>query len=69
MGSSRKEIPMETQFSLLENKVDEDGEQTIYIVFLPLVQGSFRACLQGNENDTLELCLESGMDLFFLTPP
>lgn len=60
MGSSGKEIPMETQFLLLENKADEEGEETIYTVFLPLVEGSFRACLQGNENDALELCLESG---------
>lgn len=60
MGSSGKEIPMETQFLLLESKADEEGEQTIYTVFLPLVEGSFRACLQGNENDALELCLESG---------
>lgn len=60
MGSSGKEIPMETQFLLLESKADEEGEPTIYTVFLPLVEGSFRACLQGNENDALELCLESG---------
>lgn len=60
MGSSGKEIPMETQFLLLESKADEEGEQTLYTVFLPLVEGSFRACLQGNENDALELCLESG---------
>jgi len=60
MGSSGKEIPMETQFLLLESKADEEGEQAIYTVFLPLVEGSFRACLQGNENDALELCLESG---------
>jgi len=61
MGSSGKEIPIETQFLLLENKADEEGEETIYTVFLPLVEGSFRACLQGNDNDALELCLESGM--------
>eukprot|EP00253_Pinus_taeda_P005618 PITA_05618 len=60
MGSSGKEIPIETQFLLLENKADEEGEETIYTVFLPLVEGSFRACLQGNDNDALELCLESG---------
>eukprot|EP01018_Ginkgo_biloba_P014618 Gb_25111 [translate_table: standard] len=69
MGNYGKEIPLETQFLLLETKDGSplseemdcgDEEQTIYTVFLPLVEGPFRACLQGNEEDELELCLESG---------
>jgi raffinose synthase len=32
----------------------------VYTVFLPMLEGSFRAVLQGNEDDELEICLESG---------
>ncbi|XP_057422323.1 probable galactinol--sucrose galactosyltransferase 6 isoform X2 [Lotus japonicus] len=67
MGESGSEIPLETQFLLLETKhgshfeSDQSQNQIVYTVFLPLVEGSFRACLQGNvENDAVELCLESG---------
>lgn len=69
MGSSGKDIPLETQFLLLESKDGSpltpemelaNGDQTGYTVFLPLLEGSFRSSLQGNENEELELCLESG---------
>ncbi|KAF5742008.1 galactinol--sucrose galactosyltransferase 6 isoform X1 [Tripterygium wilfordii] len=68
MGDQGREIPLETQFLLVETKdgthlESDDGNeenQIVYTVFLPLIEGSFRACLQGNVNDELELCLESG---------
>lgn len=66
MGDKGSEIPLETQFLLLETKdgshlESENGEnQIIYTVILPLIEGPFRACLQGNSQDQLELCLESG---------
>ncbi|KAK9210215.1 hypothetical protein WN944_002585 [Citrus x changshan-huyou] len=68
MGDHGSEIPLETQFLLVETKEgshieSDDGNednQIVYTVFLPLIEGSFRACLQGNANDELELCLESG---------
>ncbi|KDP30249.1 hypothetical protein JCGZ_17031 [Jatropha curcas] len=68
MGDHGKDIPLETQFLLVETKdgsqlESDDGNeenQIVYTVFLPLIEGSFRACLQGNDNDELELCLESG---------
>ncbi|KAL5547775.1 hypothetical protein UlMin_003006, partial [Ulmus minor] len=68
MGDSGRDIPLETQFLLLETKdgshLEPEGgdeeNQIVYTVFLPLIEGSFRACLQGNERDELELCLESG---------
>uniref|UniRef100_A0A0D6QUR8 galactinol--sucrose galactosyltransferase n=1 Tax=Araucaria cunninghamii TaxID=56994 RepID=A0A0D6QUR8_ARACU len=69
MGNLGREIPLETQFLLLESKsgssptedVDcRSPEQMIYTVFLPLLEGSFRACLQGNKEDELELCFDSG---------
>ncbi|MCL7050630.1 hypothetical protein MKW94_026869, partial [Papaver nudicaule] len=55
MGNQGKEIPLETQFLLTES---DDG--SIYTVFLPLIENSFRSCLQGNSMDELELCIESG---------
>lgn len=65
MGMSGKEIPLETQFLLVESKdggesVDQDDSPTIYTVFLPLLEGQFRAVLQGNDKNELEICLESG---------
>ncbi|KAL0333954.1 UNVERIFIED_CONTAM: putative galactinol--sucrose galactosyltransferase 6 [Sesamum angustifolium] len=69
MGDQGRDIPLETQFLLVETKegshlesdVDGDEENKIvYTVFLPLIEGPFKACLQGNEGDELELCLESG---------
>ncbi|KAL2465538.1 putative galactinol--sucrose galactosyltransferase 6 [Abeliophyllum distichum] len=69
MGDKGRDIPLETQFLLVETKdgsnleSDINGNEdnnVVYTVFLPLVEGPFKACLQGNDHDELELCLESG---------
>nr|XP_009769544.1 PREDICTED: probable galactinol--sucrose galactosyltransferase 6 [Nicotiana sylvestris] len=69
MGDKGSEIPLETQFLLVETKDGSDlgsdnnnnnDNNIVYAVFLPLIEGSFRAVLQGNPEDELELCLESG---------
>ncbi|PIN16765.1 hypothetical protein CDL12_10581 [Handroanthus impetiginosus] len=71
MGTSGQDIPCETQFLMVEvpfsSQFDEgmeDGEEqsnsVYYIVFLPILEGDFRAALQGNAHDELEICLESG---------
>jgi len=64
MGSCGKDIPLETQFMLIESKGTTEGDSedapTIYTVLLPLLEGQFRAALQGNEKNELEICLESG---------
>ncbi|KAF7806428.1 putative galactinol--sucrose galactosyltransferase 6 [Senna tora] len=68
MGDKGRDIPLETQFLLVETKdgshLESDGgnedNQIVYTVFLPLIEGPFRACLQGNTEDRLELCIESG---------
>ncbi|PSR84531.1 Galactinol--sucrose galactosyltransferase [Actinidia chinensis var. chinensis] len=68
MGDQGRDIPLETQFLLVETKdgshLESDGgdetNQMVYTVFLPLIEGPFRSCLQGNARDELELCLESG---------
>ncbi|XP_076958441.1 putative galactinol--sucrose galactosyltransferase 2 [Bidens hawaiensis] len=60
MGSCGKDIPLETQFMLVEVKDNNDNSPVIYTVFLPLLEGQFRAVLQGNDKNELEICLESG---------
>ncbi|KAG9458068.1 hypothetical protein H6P81_002576 [Aristolochia fimbriata] len=66
MGDRGRDVPLETQLLLVESKdgshseIDEESSQILYTVFLPLVEGPFRACLQGNSQDEVELCIESG---------
>lgn len=66
IGTCGQDIPFETQFLIVEGQdgshfSEEGGEQSaLYVVFLPILEGDFRAVLQGNENDELEICLESG---------
>lgn len=62
MGTCGKDVPLETQFMLIESKDTSEGEDspTIYTVLLPILEGPFRAALQGNDKSELEICLESG---------
>lgn len=65
MGTSGGDVPLETQFMLVESKDgtgggNQDDSPTIYTVFLPLLEGSFRAVLQGNDKNEIEICLDSG---------
>lgn len=48
MGDQGRDIPLETQFLLLETKGGShlESDQIVYTVFLPLIEGPFRACLQ-----------------------
>lgn len=78
MGTCGHDIPYETQFLLIEvpdsfqlSEDNKDGEErtgsVIYTVLLPILEGDFRAGLQGNANDELEICLESGIKKSFLS--
>lgn len=63
MGTCGRDVPLETQFMLIESKEsEEEGENspTIYTVLLPLLEGQFRSVLQGNDKNEIEICLESG---------
>lgn len=65
IGKCGKDIPLETQFMIVESKDgtlegEPDDSPTIYTVFLPLLEGQFRAVLQGNDRNEIEICLESG---------
>ncbi|KAH6822825.1 seed imbibition 1 [Perilla frutescens var. hirtella] len=62
MGACGQDIPSETQFLLVEVPQFVEGQPDFvyYAVFLPILEGDFRAVLQGNADDEMELCLESG---------
>lgn len=71
MGTCGCDIPFETQFLLVEvrNTLCLDNARTgsdgldkpeMYTVFLPLLEGDFRAVLQGNKQNEMVICLESG---------
>ncbi|XP_049395552.1 probable galactinol--sucrose galactosyltransferase 2 [Solanum stenotomum] len=70
VGKLACEIPMETQMLLLEVKeksalCDGDSlplstEKTFYVLLLPVLEGSFRATLQGERSNELQICVESG---------
>ncbi|TYJ01387.1 hypothetical protein E1A91_A13G150100v1 [Gossypium mustelinum] len=62
MGTCGQDIPFEIQFLIVEAR-DCSGngdDSAVYVVFLPILEGDFRAVLQGNERNELEICLESG---------
>ena len=53
-GTQAGQVPVETQYLLTEQ---EDGSCVLYV---PLIDGAFRASLQGVGEDSLELVAESG---------
>ncbi|KAL6973129.1 galactinol--sucrose galactosyltransferase [Sarracenia purpurea var. burkii] len=76
VGKSGSEIPMETQFLLLEtteelalrdeSSLETTNENTFYILLLPVLDGPFRASLLGTPSNELHFCIESG-DAFVQT--
>ncbi|KAK1681317.1 hypothetical protein QYE76_042165 [Lolium multiflorum] len=65
MGNSGREVPLETQFIIIEVPVaagngDGDSGEPVYVVMLPLLEGQFRTALQGNDQDQLQMCIDSG---------
>ncbi|CAN6165573.1 unnamed protein product [Urochloa humidicola] len=66
MGDAGRDVPLETQFMLLEVPAGDDSDEDAgagepaYLVMLPLLEGQFRASLQGNDRDELQICIESG---------
>ncbi|PON72347.1 Glycosyl hydrolase [Parasponia andersonii] len=71
-GESGCDVPTETQMLLLEaREASEDSDvpvgisesktgKTFYLVVLPVLDGNFRATLQGTTVNELEFCAESG---------
>lgn len=70
IADSGTHVAAETQFLLLELNAPNIGsngngsgranKKPSYAVILPIVEGPFRACLQGGGNDRLQLVVESG---------
>ncbi|XP_027358745.1 probable galactinol--sucrose galactosyltransferase 2 [Abrus precatorius] len=73
VGRCACDIPMETQLLLLEareecaledefssDSEEPNAENTCYILFLPVLDGQFRATLQGTPSNELQFCIESG---------
>lgn len=69
-GSSGSDIPVETQMLLLElreesafcddSSSEQSADSSLYVLLLPVLEGQFRATLQGNSANELEFCVESG---------
>eukprot|EP00243_Klebsormidium_subtile_P005992 TRINITY_DN248_c0_g1_i3.p1 TRINITY_DN248_c0_g1~~TRINITY_DN248_c0_g1_i3.p1 ORF type:complete len:767 (+),score=194.64 TRINITY_DN248_c0_g1_i3:795-3095(+) len=65
MGTTASEIPVETQFLLVQTPGNAGSDapaskETVYTVFLPVLEGAFRASLSGSPSDELNLIVESG---------
>lgn len=73
VGRSASDVPIETQLLLVEareetalkpdfssNSQDQEQENISYILFLPVLDGAFRATLQGTAFNELQFCVESG---------
>jgi raffinose synthase len=74
MGNSGREVPLETQFIIIEVPVaagngDGDSGEPVYVVMLPLLEGQFRTALQGNDQDQLQICIDSGILVFYFILP
>lgn len=72
VGKSGSEVPMETQMLMLEAREESALEweissepnsigNTFYILLLPVLDGLFRASLEGTSENELRLCVESGL--------
>ncbi|CAL5026831.1 unnamed protein product [Urochloa decumbens] len=60
-GAGAAAVPAETQMLLLESRDAAAGEQgAVYALMLPVLDGDFRASLQGSPEDELQFCFESG---------
>ena len=57
-GAGAADVPAETQMLLLETR-DGAGD-AVYALILPVLEGDFRASLQGTPQDELQFCFESG---------
>ncbi|KAI3912687.1 hypothetical protein MKW92_049453 [Papaver armeniacum] len=61
VGNKGSDLEHETQMVLLEN---DPNRSRPYVLLLPLLEGSFRGCLQpGKIDDGVDICMESGSTL------
>lgn len=62
VGDSGRDVENETQMMVLDRSAGEPvGGGRPYVLLLPIIEGSFRACLEaGKVEDYVDLCVESG---------
>jgi hypothetical protein len=58
-GAGAAGVPAETQMLLLETRNEAEG--AVYALMLPVLDGDFRASIQGTPEDELQFCFESGI--------
>ncbi|CAJ1946643.1 unnamed protein product [Sphenostylis stenocarpa] len=54
-GSNGRDLETETQFLMLQSNPHRP-----YVLFLPIIEGPFRASLQPGSDDNVSVCVESG---------
>ena len=64
-GVGAAAVPAETQMVLLESTIEAGSAAaaergSLYVLMLPVLDGGFRASLQGSPEDELQFCFESG---------
>jgi hypothetical protein len=64
-GVGAAAVPAETQMLLLESTIEAGSAAatergSLYALMLPVLDGGFRASLQGSPEDELQFCFESG---------
>ncbi|KAI4389123.1 hypothetical protein MLD38_001382 [Melastoma candidum] len=57
VGSRGHDLENETQLVLLEKS---PGSDRPYVLILPMVEGPFRSSIQPGEDDSVDVCIESG---------
>ncbi|OIW12387.1 hypothetical protein TanjilG_04136 [Lupinus angustifolius] len=60
VGSNGRDLEIETQFLMIENSESSYGSSRPYVLMLPIIEGQFRASLQGGIDDNIDVCVESG---------
>ncbi|KAE9612698.1 hypothetical protein Lal_00005964 [Lupinus albus] len=62
VGSNGRDLETETQFLMIKNSNSSSGcgSSRPYLLFLPIIEGQFRASLQGGIDDNIDVCVESG---------
>ncbi|CAL0317287.1 unnamed protein product [Lupinus luteus] len=60
VGSNGRDLETETQFLMIENSDSGYGSSRPYVLIVPIIEGQFRASLQGGIDDNIDVCVESG---------
>ncbi|XP_020226451.1 galactinol--sucrose galactosyltransferase [Cajanus cajan] len=59
-GSNGRDLETETQFLMLQSSPSPNQSPRPYVLFLPIIEGPFRASLEPGPGDNVSVCVESG---------